>query len=84
MNIYSFFYFLGARVLSAETKAYQIKHRDKINKGSELSYADTSICSVLSWMFVIRLYLDGTYEEPPPQMLPPVPVIEEKSCCGVS
>lgn len=35
------------------------------------------------WMFVIRLYLDGLYKEPPPQMLPALPVLE-KPCCNVS
>lgn len=37
------------------------------------------------WMFGIRLYLNGVYQEPPPEMLPAPPeVLHETSCCQVS
>ena len=37
------------------------------------------------WLLVLRIFIDGDYAEPPPDMLPPAPYEEEppKKCCTI-
>ena len=35
------------------------------------------------WLYVLRVYLDGPYSEPPPEVLPGRPEIVEDGCCTV-
>lgn len=49
-------------------------------QGSEASFTSNRIEKDYDWMFVIRLYLHGLYKEPPPEMLPAVPVFQKLSC----
>ena len=34
-----------------------------------------------SAMFALRLYLDGVYDDPPPEVLPPPPEVQKPECC---
>ena len=34
-----------------------------------------------SAMFALRLYLDGVYNDPPPEVLPPPPEVQKQECC---
>ena len=34
-----------------------------------------------SVMFALRLYLDGVYNDPPPEVLPPPPEVQKQECC---
>ena len=37
------------------------------------------------WLMVLRVFLDGIYQDPPPEALPPVPAIQQGSddCCTI-
>ena len=35
------------------------------------------------WIYVIRIYLDGAYTEPPSEMLPEIPPLQEVGCCSI-
>ena len=37
------------------------------------------------WLIVIRVFLDGVYNDPPPETLPPLPEIQqaESDCCTI-
>ncbi|XP_064487175.1 uncharacterized protein LOC135399269 [Ornithodoros turicata] len=70
----------GARVLSCETPAMRLSwgsnFLDKLDSGSTVNRAERSEY----WIFVIRLYLDGFYQEPPAAEMPPIPPLQEQSC----
>ena len=36
-----------------------------------------------SAMFALRLYLDGVYNDPPPEVLPPPPEVQKQECCTI-
>ncbi len=37
------------------------------------------------WIIVIRVFLDGVYQDPPPEVLPPMPQIQasDNECCTI-
>lgn len=50
------------------------------NQGSEASFSNHVGETSYTWMYVIRLYIDGLYKEPPPEKLPEVPPLGKFSC----
>ncbi len=40
-----------------------------------------------TWLYIIRVFLDRQFEEPPPEALPPVPEIMDSNecddCCNI-
>lgn len=75
--------YLGARVLSAETAALRIMTGGEAKYGTEASFTYNQAEKDEYWIFVIRLYLNGVYKEPPQEMLPPLPEIENQNCCVI-
>lgn len=73
-------FFKGSRVLSAETTTYRVMSGGEKNQGSEASFSYNVANETYCWMFVMRLYIDGIYKEPPPEMLPAVPALRKLSC----
>lgn len=49
-------------------------------QGSEASFTYNVAKETYTWMFIMRLYIDGIYKEPPPEMLPAVPPLKKLSC----
>ncbi|XP_064487178.1 uncharacterized protein LOC135399271 isoform X2 [Ornithodoros turicata] len=72
----------GARVLSCETPAMRLswgKHfLDKLDSGSTVNHGKRAE----DWIFVIRLHIDGFYQDPPAGEMPPIPPLQEE-CCGI-
>ncbi|KFM82596.1 hypothetical protein X975_05027, partial [Stegodyphus mimosarum] len=60
----------GAQVFSAETAALRMFTGGEAKHGTEASFTYNREERSEYWIFVIRLYLNGKYEEPPPEMLP--------------
>ncbi|KAK2192381.1 hypothetical protein NP493_30g00029 [Ridgeia piscesae] len=73
----------GARVISSETVP--------LKKGINFQFDPNNCLTVNSKaaqqeLFVLRVYLDGYYTEPPPEVLPPAPVVGPPAslgCCTV-
>ena len=37
-----------------------------------------------SWLIGLRVFLDGNYQDPPPEVLPPVPTMQPgENCCNI-
>ena len=74
----------GARVLSAETPTVRM-HSGKQHGDTEVTYTYNPGKRSEHHMYVIRLFLDGEYREPPPNVLPPVPDLEpsQDDCCAI-
>ncbi|CAG0901440.1 unnamed protein product [Darwinula stevensoni] len=83
---------VGATLISAETSAIRLNTGGERKMGPEATYTfnettqsgggNTSRHSVTErWIYIIRLFLDGEYEEPPAEVLPPVPEIKEEDSC---
>ncbi|CAG0898365.1 unnamed protein product [Darwinula stevensoni] len=84
---------VGATLISAETSAIRLNTGGERKMGPEATYTfnettqrhqgnTTHRHSVTErWIYVIRLYLDGEYEEPPAELLPPIPEIKEEDSC---
>ena len=77
--------FAGARVLSVETPTVRMytghQHGD-----TERTYTYNPGNRAERHMYVIRVYLDGDYEEPPAEALPQPPEIVNSSsgdCCHI-
>ncbi|XP_022250487.1 uncharacterized protein LOC106466706 [Limulus polyphemus] len=70
----------GARVLSVETIAMRLFNGGEPFSGVEASFIFNRGNRNEYFIFVINVYMDGHYPEPPPELLPPTPVIEE-GCC---
>ncbi len=74
----------GARVLSAETVAVR-KYSDGQQGNSETTFTFNRGGDWRSYfLIVLRVYLDGVYQEPPAEVLPPLPTFkqrEEEDCC---
>ncbi|XP_023239026.1 uncharacterized protein LOC111637686 isoform X2 [Centruroides sculpturatus] len=71
----------GARVFNIETSAIRIKLgecRNEIN--TNITFHRT--CFKAGWIYVFRLYLEGNYEEPSEDLMPPIPVVH--NCCTIS
>ncbi|CAG0880324.1 unnamed protein product [Darwinula stevensoni] len=87
----------GAKLISAETSVMRMHSGGEREKmGPEATHASDSGREAVRftprvsrqgvvehWIYVIRLYLDGDYQEPDPGLLPPVPPIRDDSCCGI-
>ncbi|UYV80869.1 ZC3H11A [Cordylochernes scorpioides] len=71
-----------ARVLSVETAAMRLYTGGEEALGPEASYTYNFYTQSEHWVFVIRVYMDGCYEDPficvPPPILP-----EESNCCAI-
>ena len=51
---------------------------------SERTYTYNSGRYAEIYLFVLRVYFDGPYQEPPMEALPPPPVIvEDSQCCNI-
>ncbi|GFT70311.1 uncharacterized protein NPIL_66861 [Nephila pilipes] len=74
----------GVKVVSAETAALRVLTGGEAKNGTEASFTFNRAERDEYWIFVIRLYINGPYHEPPTEMLPPVPELEEQSCCSIS
>lgn len=68
----------GARVVSAETCAVRLFGGDCAGHDSSFTYTTGEHGE--HWIFIIRLYLDGFYSEPPEELLPPMPTQNNESC----
>ena len=75
---------VGARVLCAETVAVRM-YSGHQHGNAEQTYTYNPGNRAERHMFVLRLYLDGDYHEPPAEALPPPPVMTESAsgCCTV-
>ena len=62
----------GAKVISAETVPLRRGPSLQFDSDVSLHVKGTTIGQEL---LVLRVFLDGYYSEPPPEVLPPVPVI---------
>ncbi|GFW58667.1 mariner transposase [Trichonephila clavipes] len=80
----SFYYKKGVKVISAETAAMRLFTGGEATHGTEASFTYNRSKRSEYWIFIIRLYINGPYHEPPPEMLPPVPEIVDQSCCSIT
>ncbi|KAG1672963.1 hypothetical protein GQR58_015736 [Nymphon striatum] len=71
----------GARVLSVETRDERMNAMEK-SEGPNSSYTINTGRSC-SHKMVFRVYFDGNYQELPPEVLPPLPTLEDDSCCNI-
>ncbi|XP_055929538.1 uncharacterized protein LOC129960270 isoform X1 [Argiope bruennichi] len=74
----------GANVISAETTAMRMYTGGEAKHGSEATFTYNRVERNEYWIFVIRLYINGAPPEPPVEMLPPVPEIQDQGCCMLS
>ncbi|OQR74483.1 hypothetical protein BIW11_09036 [Tropilaelaps mercedesae] len=72
----------GARVLSSETVAMRLYTGGEAQPGVESSFSYNASRNEY-WIYVIRVYLDGVYHEPPSEMLPDLPNVQEVGCCAI-
>ncbi|KAG8202005.1 hypothetical protein JTE90_010376 [Oedothorax gibbosus] len=73
----------GVQVISAETTAIRMYTGGEAKLGAEASFTYNVAEKSEYFIFIIRLYINGYYSEPPPDMLPPIPEVEQ-NCCIVS
>ncbi|KAK8781548.1 hypothetical protein V5799_017111 [Amblyomma americanum] len=73
----------GARVLSCETIAMRLFIGGEACAGIESSFTFNSGKQNEYWIFVLRVYLDGVYQEPPQEALPPVPEVCDDERCAI-
>ncbi|XP_064487176.1 uncharacterized protein LOC135399270 [Ornithodoros turicata] len=73
----------GARVLSCETAAMRLFANGKALTSIESSFTYNNGNRNEYWIFILRLYLDGTYQEPPTGELPPLPEVRDVGCCNL-
>ena len=74
----------GAKIISAET--VDIRTAGGQNSDPEVTYTYASGKFIKGYIIALRLYLDGAYNDPPPEALPPVPQIQatqESGCCTI-
>ncbi|CAL1298530.1 unnamed protein product [Larinioides sclopetarius] len=74
----------GAKVISAETAALRMYTGGEERHGTEATFTYNRAERSEYWIFVIRIYINGAPQEPPKEMLPPVPEIEDQGCCIMS
>ena len=74
----------GVRVLSAETVPVRI-YTGNQNSDPERTYTYNAGNRSEHYLYVMRLYLDGMYSEPPANVLPPLPVVQQSDsdCCAI-
>lgn len=73
----------GARVLSCETVAMRLFTGGEAHAGIESSFTYNNGNRSEYWVFVLRVYLDGAYQEPPQEVMPPPPEVRDVGCCTV-
>ncbi len=76
--------FTGVKVLSTETVPVRLYSGNQ-HGNHEQTYTWNHGDRNETWLFVVRVYLDGDFCEPAPEDLLPVPEIaeEECDCCTV-
>ena len=69
-------------MISCET--IKVRALDSYQRGNpEVTYVSDS-GSGKHFIMYLRLYLDGAYEDPPPEVLPPVPTVQDvDECCTI-
>lgn len=82
-----FIYLTGVQVISAETTVIRmyIGAEEKLKEKcfTHFTYKPPE-GGYDYFLFIIRLCISGSYYEPQPEMLPPVPDIEVDKCCVAS
>lgn len=73
----------GARVLSCETQPMRLYTGGEAYQGAESSFTYNISNRNEYWIFVIRVFLDGFYHEPPTEMLPAEPMVQAQDCCVI-
>ncbi|KAH7976724.1 hypothetical protein HPB52_018657 [Rhipicephalus sanguineus] len=73
----------GARVLSCETVAMRLFTGGEAHAGIESSFTYNNGNRSEYWIFVLRVYLDGSYQEPPQEVMPPPPEVRDVGCCAI-
>ncbi|GIY05382.1 uncharacterized protein CEXT_354171 [Caerostris extrusa] len=69
--------------MSAQTAALRIMGGGEENHGTEASFTFNQAERNEYWIFVIRVYINGHYQEPPQEMLPFIPDLEDQKCCRI-
>lgn len=72
----------GARIISCET----VTVRYRTGGGNpETTYTWNYGNASEFMVYAIRIYMDGIYQDPPPNMLPPIPPMSQASsdCCTI-
>lgn len=74
----------GARVVSAETVPVRM-YTGNQHGNTEQTYTYNRGERNEYWLIVIRIFLDGVYNDPPPEVLPPLPTIAPggDECCTI-
>ena len=66
--------------LSAETVPIRL-YTGRQHGDHEVTYTHNNGASSDTWLFVLRVYMDGPYREPPASALPPAPQTYDDDCC---
>lgn len=75
----------GARVLSAETVTVRVLGGHQ-HGNPEVTYTYNHPNRPEQHLYVLRVYLDGIYQEPPPSVLPAPPLMQQSNnddCCVI-
>ncbi|KAG1682327.1 hypothetical protein GQR58_011081 [Nymphon striatum] len=68
-------------ILFLETVPIRLNTGGEKHHGAEAAWTVYKGARDERWIYIIRIYLDGTFTEPPPNSLPYVPPVLEKSTC---
>ena len=77
---------LGARVLSAESVPIWMMNRSGgiVQTQPDSPYSTTGGRWGSNWLIGLRVFVDGVYQDPPPEALPPVPAVQPgENCCNI-
>lgn len=83
LNFYILIFALGADVINAETSALRLRTGGERKHGPEASFTYNTAESSEYFIFIVRLYLNGIFKEPPAEMLPPLPELQKQDCCNI-
>ena len=77
--------FPGVQLISAETVPVRLYSGNQ-HGDHEQTYTWNHGDRSETWLYVVRIYIDGDFEEPPKEVLPPVPELDDDDCdcCAVS
>ncbi|KAH7985606.1 hypothetical protein HPB52_025526 [Rhipicephalus sanguineus] len=70
-------------MLSCETVAMRLFTGGEAHAGIESSFTYNNGNRSEYWIFVLRVYLDGSYQEPPQEVMPPPPEVRDVGCCAI-
>ena len=80
-----------ARVLGCETQPVMMEFpNESVATSAERTFYCKDGDYSAYYVLIFRVFLDGYYQEPPPELLPPVPVMQATSsasttdCCAIS